>query len=85
VALTLHQLGALTFVAGIVLAGAAFEAARRRPQQFLGRLFAGEAGVIMMTDIRGASNSKAKAQLGWALQYPSWREDSPRELACLPD
>lgn len=30
VALVLHLLGALTFVAGIVLAGAAFEAARRR-------------------------------------------------------
>ena len=32
VALTLHLLGVLMFVAGIVLAGAAFEAARRRPQ-----------------------------------------------------
>jgi uncharacterized membrane protein len=32
VALTLHLLGALTFVAGIVLAGAAFESARRRRQ-----------------------------------------------------
>jgi uncharacterized membrane protein len=30
IALVLHLLGALTFVAGIVLAGAAFEAARRR-------------------------------------------------------
>jgi uncharacterized membrane protein len=31
-ALTLHLLGALTFVAGIALAGVAFEAARRRPE-----------------------------------------------------
>ena len=32
VALVLHLLGAITFVAGIVVAGVAFEAARRRPQ-----------------------------------------------------
>lgn len=32
IVLVLHLLGALTFVAGIVLAGAAFEAARRREQ-----------------------------------------------------
>ncbi len=31
VALVLHLLGAITFVAGIVVAGVAFEAARRRP------------------------------------------------------
>jgi hypothetical protein len=41
--------------------------------RWLGRLAGGEAAVIMMTDIRGASNAKAKRQLGWQLQYPSWR------------
>ena len=27
----------------------------------------------MMTEIRGASNEKAKRELGWELRYPSWR------------
>ena len=26
-----------------------------------------------MTEIRGASNEKAKRELGWELRYPSWR------------
>jgi nucleoside-diphosphate-sugar epimerase len=38
------------------------------------RLFAGEAGVVMMTDIRGASNQKAKRELDWRPAHPSWRE-----------
>jgi hypothetical protein len=28
---------------------------------------------LMMTDVRGASNAKAKRDLGWQLRYPSWR------------
>ena len=28
----------------------------------------------MMTEGRGASNAKAKAELGWTLRYPSWRQ-----------
>jgi len=28
----------------------------------------------MMTEARGASNAKAKEELGWTLRYPSWRE-----------
>jgi nucleoside-diphosphate-sugar epimerase len=46
------------------------------PQRFprlLGRLFAGEAPVVMATESRGASNAKAKRELGWTLSYPSWR------------
>ena len=27
----------------------------------------------MMTEFRGASNEKAKRELGWELRYPSWR------------
>jgi hypothetical protein len=27
-----------------------------------------------MTEIRGASNAKAKRELGWRLLYPCWRE-----------
>jgi hypothetical protein len=35
---------------------------------------AGEAAVVMGTTARGASNAKAKRELGWTLRYPSWRE-----------
>jgi nucleoside-diphosphate-sugar epimerase len=42
--------------------------------RFIGRLFAGEAGVMMMTDARGASNAKAKRELGWRPAHPSWRQ-----------
>jgi nucleoside-diphosphate-sugar epimerase len=41
---------------------------------WLARLFAGEPGVVMGTEARGASNVKAKRELGWQLRYPSWRE-----------
>jgi len=49
----------------------------RPPQRFprlLARLFAGEAPVVMGTESRGASNTKAKRELGWTLRYPSWRQ-----------
>jgi 2-alkyl-3-oxoalkanoate reductase len=45
----------------------------RRVPRWLGRLIAGEAAVVMMTEIRGASNAKAKRELGWQPRYPSWR------------
>ena len=45
-----------------------------RVPRFVGRLFAGEAGVVFMTDVRGASNAKAKAELQWRPTYPSWRQ-----------
>ena len=46
----------------------------RRIPVWLARLVAGEASVVLMTEIRGASNAKAKRELGWTLRYPSWRE-----------
>jgi 2-alkyl-3-oxoalkanoate reductase len=46
----------------------------RRIPRWLGRLAAGESGVVLMTEIRGASNAKAKQELGWTLRYPSWRQ-----------
>jgi nucleoside-diphosphate-sugar epimerase len=46
----------------------------RRVPRFVGRLFAGEAGAVFMTEIRGASNAKAKRELGWRPAHPSWRE-----------
>jgi nucleoside-diphosphate-sugar epimerase len=42
--------------------------------RLVGRMLAGEAAVVMMTEIRGASNAKAKRELGWAPSHPSWRE-----------
>jgi nucleoside-diphosphate-sugar epimerase len=50
--------------------------ARKPPRvpRFIGRLFAGEAGVVMMTELRGASNAKAKRELAWRPTHRSWRE-----------
>ena len=45
-----------------------------RVPRFIGRLFAGEVGVVMMTDARGASNAKAKRELRWRPAHPSWRQ-----------
>jgi len=44
-----------------------------RVPRFIGRLFAGEVGVVMMTELRGASNAKAKRELAWRPAHPSWR------------
>jgi nucleoside-diphosphate-sugar epimerase len=40
---------------------------------WLGRLFVGDPGVSMMTQIRGASNARAKREFGWQPRYASWR------------
>lgn len=53
----------------------------RKVPAWLARLFAGELGVIMMTEVRGASNAKAKRELGWTLRYPSWRQGFPATYA----
>ena len=45
-----------------------------RVPRFVGRLFAGEAGVVMMTELRGASNAKAKGELAWSPAHPSRRQ-----------
>jgi 2-alkyl-3-oxoalkanoate reductase len=45
-----------------------------RLPRWLGRIAAGEAAVVMMTDVRGASNAKAKQELSLQLRYPSWRQ-----------
>jgi nucleoside-diphosphate-sugar epimerase len=41
---------------------------------WLGRLFAGEVAVTMMTEGRGSSNAKAKRELDWQPSWPSWRD-----------
>lgn len=45
----------------------------RRVPRLVGRLFAGETGVVMMTELRGASNAKARRELGWTPAHPTWR------------
>jgi len=46
----------------------------RRAPLWLARLIAGPGLVAMNTGARGASNAKARRELGWTLRYPSWRE-----------
>jgi nucleoside-diphosphate-sugar epimerase len=46
----------------------------RHVPAWLARIVASPAAVAMMTEARGASNAKAKAELGWSPSHPSWRE-----------
>jgi 2-alkyl-3-oxoalkanoate reductase len=59
------------------LAGAVGAKPPRRVPRWLARLAGGEAGVALMTESRGASNAKAKRELGWQLRYPTWRQGFP--------
>ena len=56
-----------------VLAAALRAKPPRHVPHWLARLMVGD-GLVMMTESRGASNAKAKAELGWTLRHPSWRE-----------
>jgi 2-alkyl-3-oxoalkanoate reductase len=57
-----------------VLASALGAKRPRRIPRWLGRLAAGEMATLMMTEARGASNAKAKRELGWTPRYASWRQ-----------
>jgi nucleoside-diphosphate-sugar epimerase len=46
----------------------------RRIPAWLARALVTPGAVVMMTEARGASNAKAKAQLGWTPAWPTWRE-----------
>jgi len=46
----------------------------RRVPVWLARLAAGPAAATTATELRGASNAKAKRELGWQPAYPSWRQ-----------
>jgi nucleoside-diphosphate-sugar epimerase len=49
----------------------------KRPMRvptFLARLLGGKMAAIMATQLRGASNAKAKRELGWQPAHPSWRQ-----------
>lgn len=54
-----------------------------RLPKWIGRLAAGRFVVYLMTEMRGASNAKAKQQLGWQPRYASWRDGFRVELAHL--
>src|SRR4051794_6860569 len=57
-----------------VLANALGAKPPRRIPRWLARLVGGETAVMIGTEARGASNAKAKRELGWELRYPSWRQ-----------
>ena len=57
-----------------VLASALGAKPPRRVPRWLGRLAGGEVATVMMTEVRGASNEKAKRELGWQPRYASWRQ-----------
>jgi 2-alkyl-3-oxoalkanoate reductase len=40
----------------------------------LARLIGGKYGVMLASQLRGASNDRAKRELGWSPRYPSWRQ-----------
>lgn len=48
--------------------------APRQVPTWLARLVAGPGGAVFATETRGASNAKAKRELGWQPRYPSWRQ-----------
>jgi hypothetical protein len=48
---------------------------------WLGRLVIGDAGMSMMTTVRGSSNEKAKRLLKWKPVYATWRDGFHQMLA----
>jgi nucleoside-diphosphate-sugar epimerase len=46
----------------------------RRVPAWVARLVGGAHGVVLMTEVRGASNAKARRELGWRPAWPSWRQ-----------
>jgi nucleoside-diphosphate-sugar epimerase len=63
------------------VAGALGAKPPRRVPRWLGRLIAGEAARVMMTEVRGASNERAKRELGWQPRHASWRQNLGRDAA----
>jgi nucleoside-diphosphate-sugar epimerase len=55
----------------------------RRVPTWLARLFAGPAMTVLATEARGASNAKAKRELGWAPLYASWRTGFPAAYSAI--
>jgi len=55
----------------------------RRFPRWLARLVGGQAAVVLGTEARGASNAKAKRELGWEPRYTSWRQGFPAAYASI--
>ena len=53
----------------------------RRVPAWLARLVAGKDLVSTAVTMRGASNAKAKRELGWQPAHPSWRQGFPATLS----
>jgi hypothetical protein len=47
-------------------------------KQLAPRLAAGKAGAVLMTELRGASNARAKCELAWRSAQPGWLQGSRR-------
>lgn len=45
----------------------------RRVPRLVAELLTGKALALQMTEVRGASNAKARSELGWKPRWPSWR------------
>jgi nucleoside-diphosphate-sugar epimerase len=52
----------------------------RRVPTWLARLVGGRVAVEFGVNLRGASNEKAKRELGWKPRYASWRQGFPEAL-----
>lgn len=48
---------------------------------WLARLMLGAPGMVMMEEVRGASNQKAKSELCWQPTWPTWRQGFRHALA----
>jgi nucleoside-diphosphate-sugar epimerase len=46
----------------------------RHVPRWIARRVAGPYAVMLMTEMRGASNEKAKSELGWSPKHSSWRQ-----------
>lgn len=55
----------------------------RHVPAWIARFLIGEQGVMFMTEIRGASNAKAKRELDWRPARPSWRQGFAHGLGDL--
>jgi nucleoside-diphosphate-sugar epimerase len=66
-----------------VLASALGAKPPRRLPGWLARLFAGEAMVVLATEGRGASNAKARRELGWVPRWASWRTGFPAAYSAI--
>ncbi len=53
----------------------------RHVPRWVVRLVAGSVAATSVTEQRGASNAKAKRELGWTPRYPTWREGFAAEFA----